>query len=1334
MAGIFLCIFPKSASAEWLANWQYRKAITITGQSGAGTDFQMKLLIGESAGSSGANFNLGGNATNFPSGKGQGGDLFFTDNDGSTALSFWVESVSGSSPNRTATVWVKVADNLSSTQTIDCYYGNAGASNASSSDNTFLLFDDFDGANLDTGKWAKQSSAGGSVSLGSSQLTLSSASTSDYVWVDSVNTYSIPTLSETKVDSFSPSGATYRMGQTTGVTPRGDNGNLYSEYSADALGTSYRIVGDNASSGWSVSVTSLWSDTSGIWSFAWPSTGSQKFFVNYSQKLTGSDSVNSLSSYHMYLGNAMSSAGSSRVDWARVRKYVSTEPSVSSVASEESVSTCIAGNFSGGLGTEADPYHVATLNELESVRTCLDSHFIQTADIDASATSTWNGGDGFYPIGDGTAQFSGTYDGDSHVIDYLSINQTGNYRGLFGYIKGSSPYTAEVKNVGLTNATVQGTYMIGVLAGFFDAALIDRCYATGSVTSDALSLTDWTNAGGLAGRGYRSKIQNSWAHVTVTAKGYRNGGLVGQMWDDATDSSQILSSFSLGDVVGGSTYTGGLVGMMNGGIIRNSYARGDVTRSSGATSATFGAFMGGWYDDQSEVHTSYSTGNVYYAGTSDPTDRGFSGGSIANDANFFDGEVSNQSSALGATVETTVQMKTVGTFTGAGWDFGSVWGIESGANDGYPRLLASNERTLMYAAGTGGTVSGTTFQIVSSGSSGAAVTAVPSTGYHFVNWSDSSTDNPRTDTNVTSSVSVVANFSHDTFTLTYAAGTGGSLSGSATQTVSYGSDGSAVEAVPSSGYAFSKWSDDATDNPRTDTNITTDVSVLALFVDSGAPTISGASAVPTDSSVDITWNTDEASTSQVSYGLTSSLGSSTAKDSSLVGSHSVNIGSLHACARYFVRLVSDDAASNTATSSIFTFSTLGCDTSAIEDGGEEAVPTSGGTVSINTAKGTASLTIPGDFYASGGTPKEATFQINTLDTDSVSSEPSGTNLVGDNLFDLLAVSEDDVPITAFDKDITFVVHYGSDVQDSFEEGTLDVYRYSGGEWIKQNCTLDTTAHTLTCLLSHFSSYGVFGSETGNGVTGDDEDTSNDNNAEELKKADINSWSAFLYNVLVLSSSCPERVRLVITGHDFAKHPQVRIGGKKALWVERKSSRKIVAGFCLADLLKVKVGNKRSVKVVNPGTKAEEADKKIDLEQLDFEDGYESVSQDAPTDGSIPSGKEDKPNIDEMPEYLGAGTPNVCSYSVEAGDSLWSIAKQVYGDATAYPLIVRENMERYPDISKGMLHIGQSLVFGCDGSSGTPESSHSEDRDDTVQTNSEPEDPEDARWWNPLSWF
>ena len=71
----------------------------------------------------------------------------------------------------------------------------------------------------------------------------------------------------------------------------------------------------------------------------------------------------------------------------------------------------------------------------------------------------------------------------------------------------------------------------------------------------------------------------------------------------------------------------------------------------------------------------------------------------------------------------------------------------------------------------------------------------PITGYHFVDWSDGSTNNPRTDTNVTANVNVTANFAINTFTLTYAAGPDGSLTGDTSQTVAYLGTGS--ESQPS---------------------------------------------------------------------------------------------------------------------------------------------------------------------------------------------------------------------------------------------------------------------------------------------------------------------------------------------------------------------------------------------------------------------------------------------------------------------------------------------------------------------------------------------------------
>src|SRR5438093_4273334 len=81
--------------------------------------------------------------------------------------------------------------------------------------------------------------------------------------------------------------------------------------------------------------------------------------------------------------------------------------------------------------------------------------------------------------------------------------------------------------------------------------------------------------------------------------------------------------------------------------------------------------------------------------------------------------------------------------------------------------------------------------------------------------------------NVTANLSVTANFAIDTFTLTYTAGTHGSLTGSSPQTVDYGSNGTAATAVPDLHYHFVNWSDSSTANPRTDMNVTANLTVTA---------------------------------------------------------------------------------------------------------------------------------------------------------------------------------------------------------------------------------------------------------------------------------------------------------------------------------------------------------------------------------------------------------------------------------------------------------------------------------------------------------------------------
>ncbi len=93
-------------------------------------------------------------------------------------------------------------------------------------------------------------------------------------------------------------------------------------------------------------------------------------------------------------------------------------------------------------------------------------------------------------------------------------------------------------------------------------------------------------------------------------------------------------------------------------------------------------------------------------------------------------------------------------------------------------------------------------------------------------------------------------------------------------------------------------------------------------VDTTPPVISAVTATAiTESGATITWTTDEASDSQVEYGLTTSYGSSTTLNTAMVTSHSVPISGTAASTLYHYRVKSRNAASLLQTSGDNTFTT-----------------------------------------------------------------------------------------------------------------------------------------------------------------------------------------------------------------------------------------------------------------------------------------------------------------------------------------------------------------------------------------------------------------------------
>jgi hypothetical protein len=89
-------------------------------------------------------------------------------------------------------------------------------------------------------------------------------------------------------------------------------------------------------------------------------------------------------------------------------------------------------------------------------------------------------------------------------------------------------------------------------------------------------------------------------------------------------------------------------------------------------------------------------------------------------------------------------------------------GPNHGASASAPLIqTVGNFHTLTYTAGPNGSLVGKSPQQVIEGDNGSEVTAAPDLGYRFVQWSDASIANPRTDTDVTENLSVEAQFGID---------------------------------------------------------------------------------------------------------------------------------------------------------------------------------------------------------------------------------------------------------------------------------------------------------------------------------------------------------------------------------------------------------------------------------------------------------------------------------------------------------------------------------------------------------------------------------------------
>jgi len=320
----------------WLSGWQYRKSHEIEGSTaGAQTDYQIKITVHYGSGAdSGEDVYLNGKCrTDF-------GDIRFTDSDGVTELSYWMEEkVDGDH----AVFWVKVPSIPASpdTTTIYIYYGKSDATTTSNGENTFIFFDHFEGTSLDTNKWTDGSDGDGSVSVADSKVHLyapNSPLSHGFIYSSLLGYYDSIAL-RLSVDCQSIGNDQVQLNPLSGVTQEDDLARI-TVYDQTYDGGGASDVSYNIKYGGTQEEVARDENVGDTWTKCPVEIRiRQDLKVNYNvEGVDKGTSTNALNSNNWrirlvtFSGRGVSDL---YVDWVALRKYVDPEPSHGSWGSEE---------------------------------------------------------------------------------------------------------------------------------------------------------------------------------------------------------------------------------------------------------------------------------------------------------------------------------------------------------------------------------------------------------------------------------------------------------------------------------------------------------------------------------------------------------------------------------------------------------------------------------------------------------------------------------------------------------------------------------------------------------------------------------------------------------------------------------------------------------------------------------------------------------------------------------------------------------------------------------------------------------------------------------------
>ena len=389
----------------------------------------------------------------------------------------------------------------------------------------------------------------------------------------------------------------------------------------------------------------------------------------------------------------------------------------------------------------------------ETKHTLFDKRIVLTQDIDLGQFR-WTA------IND----FRGVFDGGGKNISNLYVSELTNFNGLFGEITHGT-----YQNIILTNANVKGSHFVGILFGSVSNSKITNCHVNGIVygentvggiagicsncgcinmcSSSGTVQALYDVVGGLFGQA--DHLRNCYSQSNVIAGRYSSGGLTGTC-------GYIENCYATGNV-SGAYYKGGLTGS-TGGSLENCYAAGQVS-AGGWVCMTMGGDGAEICGFRAGVITGLTGSNLQISNCYGLTDEyhplfGISEDGtnpiVSNTVSFSNNDSNNlllDSVTVGDDYYTDL-LEALNAWVDT-YDTAGVllhWVADtSNVNGGFPMFeeqsLFYNTVTLLIADSTPwGSVSGSGLYC---NHENAFISATPDFGYHFVQWNDGNTENPR---------------------------------------------------------------------------------------------------------------------------------------------------------------------------------------------------------------------------------------------------------------------------------------------------------------------------------------------------------------------------------------------------------------------------------------------------------------------------------------------------------------------------------------------------------------------------------------------------------------